>query len=127
MEQTLTKVKEKLKYEKETRLNRTIEWLQTMKPFANDDCIPEPPVLGKELYWRYVIPNFIRCGAIPKDELIVGETYVGSCRNANEAVWLGDHFEYERIKFGYKHTAKIKHFMDDDFTGIDVFVPLRKK
>ena len=59
---------------------------------------------------------------IPKNELIVGKEYVGNCRNSSKAVWKGDHFEYQRYKFGYCYTDKINHYEDDD--GYDVFVPV---
>lgn len=117
---------QKLKGDKANRIANIIKNLEEMKPFT-EDFIPEPPVLEKELYEKYVIPNFIRCGAIPKDKLIVGKTYIGSCRNADEAVWLGDCFEYQRTKFGCTYPEKIKHFMDDDYTGTDVYVPIKEK
>ena len=59
---------------------------------------------------------------IPKSELVEGVTYDGECRNADEAVWLGDRFEYDRYKFGYTFKEKINHFEDDE--GYDVFVPM---
>jgi len=126
---------QKVKKGKEERVNRIIEWLQNMKPFTVDftkttihGClIPEPPVLNKDLYQRYVIPNYIRCGAIPKDKLVIGETYIGRCRNADEATWDGDYFVYQREKFGETYPEKIKHFMDDDYNGTDVFVPIAIK
>lgn len=117
---------QKIKKEKEERVNRIIEWLQNMKPFTVD-FIPEPPVLDKELYQQYVVPNFIRCGAIPKDKLVIGVTYVGHCRNAHEAIWTGNYFVYQREKFGVTYQEKIKHFMDDDYNGTDVFVPIAIK
>ena len=107
----------------EHKTEMMIDHLQTMKPFTDDD-IPEPPITTPELYQKYVIPNFIRCGAIPKDKLIKGKTYFGSCRNAETAVWLGDKFEYTRHKFGASYQEKINHFEDDD--GFDLFVPIRE-
>lgn len=71
----LDNVKQKLMEEKQNKILRTIERLENMKPFENTDWIPEPPVLEKELYDRCVIPNFIRCGAIPTEKLVVGKTY----------------------------------------------------
>jgi hypothetical protein len=62
-----------------------------------------------------------KCRAIPKSELVVGETYKGVCRNAEEAVWKGDVFEYMRYKFGTTYPEEINHYEDDD--GYDVFVP----
>ena len=107
----------------ENKTEMMIYHLQTMKLFT-DDYIPEPPITTPELYQNYVIPNFIRCGAIPKDKLVVGKTYFGSCRNADKAIWLGDKFEYTRHKFGASYQEKINHFEDDD--GFDLFVPIRE-
>ena len=107
----------------ENKTEMMIDHLQTMKRFT-DDYIPEPPITTPELYQKYVIPNFIRCGAIPKDKLVVGKTYFGSCRNADKAIWLGDKFEYTRHKFGASYQEKINHFEDDD--GFDLFVPIRE-
>lgn len=117
---------QKLKKEKEERVNRIIEWLQNMKPFTVD-FIPEPPVLNKDLYQKYVIPNYVRCGAIPKDKLVIDETYMGHCRNAKEAVWNGKVFTYKRTKFGCTYDENINHFQDDDGNGYDVFVPIKIK
>lgn len=61
---------------------------------------------------------------LDKAELVVGETYKGESRNANQAVWLGDCFECLRYKFGCIFPQKIHHPEDDD--GFDVFLPLRK-
>jgi len=102
---------------------RVIKWLENLKPF--EDHIPSPPKVSKEIYDKYVIPNFIRCGAIPKNKLIVGKTYLGSCRNTSEAVWTGNIFVYKRTKFGYTYDENINHFQDDD--GYDVFVPIKIK
>ena len=107
----------------ENKTEMMIDHLQTMKLFT-DDYIPEPQITTPELYQKYVIPNFIRCGAIPKDKLVVGKTYFGSCRNADKAIWLGDKFEYTRHKFGASYQEKINHFEDDD--GFDLFVPIRE-
>lgn len=59
---------------------------------------------------------------IPKNELIVGNTYTGNCRNAESAKWNGKTFEYMRYKFGSTYLEEINHFEDDD--GYDVFVPM---
>jgi hypothetical protein len=123
-EHNIQKIIDKLKKERENRIPNLIKWLEEMKPF-NEGCIPEPPIMERELYEKYVIPNFIRCGAIPKDELIVGKTYIGNCRNASEAVWNGKVFTYKRTKFGCTYDEDINHFQDDD--GYDVFVPIKIK
>ena len=71
---------------KQKLIPNLIKRMEEMNPFT-DDYIPEPPIVDKEIYDKYVIPNFIRCGAIPKDKLIKGKMYIGSCRNASEAIW----------------------------------------
>ena len=122
-EEIIKKLKEKAAYENEHKTEIMIDRLKNMKSFT-DDYIPSPPITTPELYQKYVIPNFIRCGAIPKDKLVKGKTYFGGCRNADTAVWLGDKFEYIRHKFGGSYPEKINHFEDDD--GFDLFVPIRE-
>lgn len=119
----INKLKEQAAYNKEHKTEIMINRLQTMNPFT-DDYIPSPPITTPELYKEYVIPNFIRCGAIPKDKLVTGKTYFGSCRNADTAIWLGDKFEYTRHKFGISYKEKINHFEDDGYN--DLFVPIRE-
>ncbi len=111
--------------EKEERYNNTLEYWKNRKPFKNEDDIPFVPKVKKEDYDNVIVPNIIRCGGIPKEELIVGETYIGDCRNASEAVWNGKRFTYMRTKFGYTYPEDINHFQDDD--GFDLFVPIRLK
>jgi hypothetical protein len=106
------------------RYSELIEYLQSMSSFKSD-YITVPIMRTPEDYNNYVVKNFIRCGAIPKKDLIIGKTYIGSCRNADEAVWLGEQFEYNRTKFGYTFKEKINHFEDDN--GYDLFVPLKEK
>lgn len=101
-----------------------IKWLTDLELFT-EEYIPEPPILDRESYNKYVIPNYIRCGAIPKDRLVVGKTYIGSCRNASEAVWNGKVFTYKRTKFGSTYNESINHFQDDN--EYDVFVPIKVK
>lgn len=109
----------------EKRKQRMIDYFNNMKPFNNIDNIPSVPITDKETYSDVIIPNLIRCGAIQKDKLIVGKTYIGNCRNASEAVWNGDFFIYKRTKFGNTYDESINHFQDDD--GYDVFVPIKMK
>ena len=121
--ETINNLKDQSYCNNENKTEMMIDHLQTMKLFT-DDYIPEPQITTPELYKKYVIPNFIRCGAIPKDKLVVGKTYFGSCRNADKAIWLGDKFEYIRYKWGKSYQEKINHFEDDD--GFDLFVPIRE-
>ena len=110
---------------KKERHERMIELMRTMEPFTSEDGIIDVPVTDPETYKNIVIPNFIRCGAIPKAQLEIGKTYIGSCRNASEAIWKGDYFTYKRYKFGNTFEEDINHFEDDD--GYDLFVPIKLK
>lgn len=102
---------------------QTVEEFKRMKPFYGDTHkIPSIPVWDDESYKEVVIPNLIRCGAIPKKDLIIGETYIGKCRNAREAVWNGKTFTYKRTKFAWTYDEDINHFEDDN--GYDLFVPI---
>lgn len=58
---------------------------------------------------------------INKSDLIIGRKYKGTCRNAEEAVWVGKYFIYERCKFGDKYHESINHPEDDN--GFDLFYP----
>lgn len=119
------KIKEQLADEKANRMERLINRFNNMKPFTNVEDIPPVPITDADIYKDVIIPNLIRCGAIPKDKLEVGCTYEGHCRNAHTAVWKENgKFEYMRTKFGVTFPEKINHFQDDD--GADVFVPIRK-
>ena len=119
------KLKEKVKQEKERRKMAVFEYWKNRVPFLDEDDIPSIPKVDKEKYEEIIIPNIIRCGGIPKKDLLVGKTYIGSCRNASEATWDGEKFTYMRTKFGYTYPEKINHFQDDD--GYDVFVPIKLK
>ena len=125
METQIQKIKDKIQKEKEERYNNTLEYWKNRKPFRNEDDIPPVPIVLPKDYEEVIIPNIVRCGGIPKDKLIVGETYIGDCRNASEAVWNGKTFTYMRTKFGTTYPEDINHFQDDD--GHDLFVPIKIK
>ena len=100
------------------------ESFENMEPFKTSDDIPEvPKVAYPDFYKDVIVKNLIRCGAIPKSHLIVGETYYGSCRNAEYAKWNGEEFVYKRYKFGSFYKDLVNHFEDDD--GFDLFVPIK--
>ena len=99
--------------------------LTPIKPFKNLYDIPDIPHVDKKTYNEIIIPNLVRCGAIPKKDLIIGKTYIGECRNASEAVWNGHTVVYKRYKFGDIFDEEINHFEDDD--GYDLFVPIKLK
>lgn len=83
------------------------------------------PVCKNKDEEELVQKTLIDHGALPLHKLEVGKTYIGTCRNASEAIWQGDHFVYQRSKFGYTYPEKINHFQNDD--GYDVFVPIKVK
>lgn len=68
----------------------------------------------------------MRTNWIPKNQLEVGKTYIGHCRNASEAVWTGEVFVYKRHKFGGTFDEEINHPEDDD-GGCDLFYPQYEK
>lgn len=109
---------------REWRFNSQLEYWRNLNREFTVETIPDIPKTSPDVYNDIIIPALIRCGAIPKSQLEVGVTYIGSCRNASEAVWLGDKFEYQRYKFGYTFPEKINHFEDDN--GYDLFVPIKK-
>lgn len=117
------KLIDKLHDERENRVKKILQEMETFKTVEDIHRIPK--FRSKEDYQEYVVKNFIRCGAIPKKDLIVGETYLGNCRNASEATWNGKVFIYKRRKFNWEYNEEINHFEDDD--GYDLFVPLFKK
>lgn len=109
---------------KERYLKLLEYWKNRTEKFTTIEKIPEVPVVEKEDYKNIIVPAFIRCGAIPKSQLEIGEQYIGSCRNASIATWFGEEFEYTRYKFGDSFKEKINHFEDDN--GYDLFVPIGK-
>ena len=60
---------------------------------------------------------------IPKQDLVVGEYYVGRCRNAKLARWDGEQFLYWRTKFNFATKERISCPEDDSVW--DVFVAER--
>ena len=124
-EEELTKLKIKYKKLKNKIEKERVEEFKTLKPFKNLYDIPDIPHVDKKTYNEIIIPNLVRCGAIPKKDLIIGKTYIGECHNASEAVWNGHTFVYERYKFGDTFDEEINHFEDVD--GYDLFVPIKLK
>lgn len=114
----------KHKYELEHRLEIITNYFNNLKPFETADDIPDIPMVDEETYNNVIVPNLIRCGAIPKDKLMPGHNYLGTCRNASTAVWNGTCFTYKRTKWGSTYDEDINHFQDDD--GFDLFVPFKE-
>ena len=82
-------------------------WIN-MKPFKIINDVPELPVVTKEEWDGFYVPILIKCGAIPKKDLIVGEKYLGACRNSDYGIWNGTEF-----------TIKNKIFIMEGETGIN--------
>ena len=62
-------------------------------------------------------------GLVPKRELVHGQWYAGTCRNAKQARWNAEKqkFFYRRTKFGSTFWDEIEHPEDD--RGYDLFFP----
>ena len=108
----------------EERYNNILEYWKTRPIFKDENDIPSIPIVSPEDYQNIIIPNIIRCGGIPKDQLEIGATYIGDCRNASKAIWDGNQFIYMRTKFNHTYEETINHFQEDD--GYDLFVPIKK-
>ena len=112
--------------------NRLKQYWENLEPFDEDEHkIPDLPVVDgtyctEELWNDYVLPSLIRCGAIPKCKLKIGQWYNGDTRNASCAMWNGKEFEYERCKWNFYFKDKVNHFEDavtDDFA---LFIPIKE-
>ena len=118
---------------KEEKINNyrknLIEYYSKLEPFEGDkNKIPDIPQVNewctKEIYDEVVVPNLIRCGAIPKKNLKIGQWYIGDTRNAERAMWDGKEFIYERCKWNSWFKDEVNHFEDDD--GYALFVPIKE-
>lgn len=107
------------------QIQNIIDRFDNFEPFESIDDIPDIPIVPPDIYQKHIIPNLIRCGAIPKNKLEINAEYDGVCRNSSIAKWNGTVFEYNRYKWGTRYIDTINHFEDDD--GHDLFVPIRKR
>ena len=114
-----------MKMKRNEILENIINRFKSLQPFNKVEDILELPNIGLNKHNEVIVPNLIRCGAIPKKDLIIGRTYIGNCRNSHEATWNGKSFDYRRYKFGTTFDDTINHFEDDD--GYDLFVPWKIK
>ncbi|MCH5167355.1 MAG: hypothetical protein J1F35_05620 [Erysipelotrichales bacterium] len=121
----------KLPIEERQRLWKedAIDFYNNLKPFdGNVNKIPDIPAVGewftKEIYDEVVIPNLIRCGAISKKDLKIGQWYIGDTRNADKAMWNGKQFVYERCKWNSWFIDEVNHFEDEN--GYAFFVPIKE-
>ena len=95
------------------------------KEFKEVNDIPDIPQCSEEETENILIPSLIKCGAIPKKDLIIGKAYIGSCRNASEGIWNGEEFEIKRYKWGMWEDDTVDHF--ETFTQHDIFIPIKIK
>lgn len=112
----------------DSKLSSIKEFFEELGTFTSLDQLSGiniPSVDDPKFYKEVIVKNLVRCGAIPKNSLVIGKTYLGECRNASEATWLGENFVYRREKFGYVFDETINHFEDDN--GYDLFIPLYEK
>ena len=100
------------------------ELWENLKPFNEPEDVPEIPVVDINLYKQYYVPKLIGAGAIPKEQLIDGQVYIGQHRRCTIAKWNAgkNAFEYCRFKFTY-FIDKCNHFQDED--GFALFVPIK--
>lgn len=111
-----------MKLTREEIINR----FETMEPFVPVDgewFLPSIPQDLTKNEHELIVKNLIRCGAIPKKDLIIGREYEGDCRNAGQAKWNGETFEYTRYKISGTFVDKINHFEDDN--NYDLFIPMK--
>jgi len=115
---------------KEEHDNKVVGYWREAPEFKLEDpgSWPGVPNLWSiEKYRTELVPEIIRRGGLPKSSLIPGQVYLGTCRNASEALWDGTKFTYERHKFGFVYPEDIEHFEDDDGSGHDVYLPIMIK
>jgi hypothetical protein len=109
---------------------RLLRWAERLdKRFdtfnENNMCYINVPCCHSREEELFVQDILIKHGAMTLEQMEVGKTYIGCCRNAGEAEWQGDHFVYLRTKWGSTFPEKINHFQNDN--GYDVFVPVKVK
>jgi len=102
--------------EKEINIRKYWDNLPPMLTYFDVPKLPIPLL-------DYQIDKLIECGAIPKNELVIGIYYYGRGRGMEKGLWTGKDFEYDKFAFGYSSKATQNHFEDDN--GFALFVPLK--
>lgn len=99
-------------------------FFKKLKTFNDVEDIPLFNMMNKTLWENKYVPRYIELGAIPKNKLIHGKSYIGKSRNTKIATWnkINQRFEYIRIKNDRPYKEIINHFEDDD--GGDLFIPM---
>lgn len=117
-EELYLKIRKRLKEIDET--NNVIKLKETIKNNPNYKLRNVPQNITEE----YIEINKKHKTYIPLEELIVGECYKGTCRNASFAIWDGKHFIYLRRKFNDEFLDKVECLEKE--IGYDIFVPHEK-
>lgn len=96
-----------------------------MKEFKCIDDIPEFPRCDTLEQFNRAIEEYLKAGAIAKEDLISGGWYIGQSRSTNIAQWFSNpgRFYFIRYKMDGKYVDDIHHFQDDD--GYDLFIPFK--
>lgn len=94
------------------------EKLKTHSLNEDEDRINIPQDYSQKWYKTATDLNFF----IPKQKLIDGKFYKGTCRNARWAYYHNGFFHYVRTKFSSVFIEKINCIEDDN--GYDLFVPI---
>ena len=88
------------------------------------DDIPEFPKYNSTEEYQQLIEEYLKAGAIAKEDLISGAWYLGQSRSTNIAQWFPfGGFYYIRHKFGGTFVDSLNHFEDDN--GYDLFIPFK--
>lgn len=94
-----------------------------MKEFKCIDDIPEFPRCDTLEQFNRAIEEYLKAGAIAKEDLIPGAYYLGQSRSTNVAQWTGYKFEFIRHKLSGKYIDSLYHFSEE--TPFDVFIPFK--
>jgi hypothetical protein len=101
------------------------ELWNNLPQFNKPEDIPDIPIVEKEEYEEFYIPRLWKAGAIPENDLIDQQIYIGKHRRCTVARWNKEinKFEYWRYKFGTWFIDTCNHFENDD--GYALFVPIK--
>jgi hypothetical protein len=118
------KAEAQLRQVKEEREKRIREYWDNIPKFENPNDVPELPRVDEKEWKEFYVPKLIEAGAIPKEDLIDGQIYIGEHRRTTIAKWNQEknHFDYMRYKWGW-FEDECNHFEDDD--GFALFVPIK--
>jgi hypothetical protein len=113
--------KMKLREEREKTIK---QYWENLPKLNNPEDVPTLPKVDEKQWKEFYVPKLIEAGAIPKNDLIHGQIYIGDHRNTTIARWNQEtnKFDHMRYKFGWRED-ECNHFEDDD--GFALFVPIR--